>query len=410
MSITGTSRPATKPPPTRAVLMWPLVAVVTSAILLVVLLSAVLVVLSDVYRWLAAKNLIPAEFALPMLLLAGVILFFAAIMALVNVYRSIRLQDKAHALGLPEGSVRAIIALVLIFLFFVATTFIFSNLMQAGPERALNGVTPAQFAQIPVTDIVSSTPVPATGTPTSYNIVVRGSAPSPAQDVGKNLVVLLGTLVTAVASFYFGSKSATSAAAAGARMHDSGVAAATVARPPDRPQVTGVSPGTGSESGGMSVTLDGVGLAEATSVTFGPNPATDVTLTSDTRITAVAPPGSGTVDVTVTTPKGASTPTLATKFTYMTPPGPVPQISGVNVESGPEDGDTPVILYGAGFTGATVVKFGAAEATPTAVSDRQISVRTPAGTGTVPITVTTPAGTSAEHEAARFTYLPEAHE
>jgi hypothetical protein len=58
-------------------------------------------------------------------------------------------------------------------------------------------------------------------------------------------------------------------------------------------------------------------------VAFGAAPAASFTVDSDTQITAVAPEGSGTVDVTVTTPAGTSAATAADRFTY-TAAQPVP--------------------------------------------------------------------------------------
>lgn len=380
--------------------------VIGSGILLVLLLSAILIVLAGVYGWMANKKLFSPEFALPMLLLAAVVLVLAAIMALTNLYRHVQLQNKRHALGLPEGSVRAIIALILLFLFFIATTFIFSSLTQEGPQNTLRGLTPAQFAQIPATDIISSTPIPATGTPTSYDVVVQRPVPAPAQDVGKNLVVLLGTLVTAVSAFYFGSKSATSAAAAGAKLHSDGVKAALGST---TPQVSGVLPSQGPEAGGTPVVLTGSGLKGATTVAFGPNPGTGVNATSDAQLAVTTPPGTGTVDILVTTPAGTSAVNPAARFTYLTSPGPLPQVSGISRDSGPEGGGTSVVLAGSGFTAATEVAFGPNPAVSMHVdSDIQITATTPPGTGTVDILVTTPAGTSASNPAARFTYLAAA--
>jgi Arylsulfotransferase (ASST)/IPT/TIG domain len=70
--------------------------------------------------------------------------------------------------------------------------------------------------------------------------------------------------------------------------------------------VASVGPDSGSEKGGTIVTITGGGLTKATSVRFGTKPATSFTLLSDTSITAVAPAGSGAVDVTVGTPTGIS--------------------------------------------------------------------------------------------------------
>jgi hypothetical protein len=53
-------------------------------------------------------------------------------------------------------------------------------------------------------------------------------------------------------------------------------------------------------------------------VTFGADPATTFTITSDTQITAVDPAEpSGTVDVTVTTPSGISATSDSDTFTYV---------------------------------------------------------------------------------------------
>jgi alpha-tubulin suppressor-like RCC1 family protein len=89
---------------------------------------------------------------------------------------------------------------------------------------------------------------------------------------------------------------------------------------PPPPSVSGVSPSAGPQAGGTSVTISGANLGEATSVHFGAAAASSVVVNSSTSITAVAPPGTGTVDVTVTTPASTSPATAADKFTYLPPP------------------------------------------------------------------------------------------
>jgi hypothetical protein len=51
-------------------------------------------------------------------------------------------------------------------------------------------------------------------------------------------------------------------------------------------------------------------------VTFGPNAASNVVVVSDTKATATAPAGTGTVDVVVSTPAGTSAKSAADQFTY----------------------------------------------------------------------------------------------
>jgi hypothetical protein len=66
-----------------------------------------------------------------------------------------------------------------------------------------------------------------------------------------------------------------------------------------------------------------------------------------------------------------------------------------------------VYISGTGFTGATAVMFGSAEATGLTVnSDTQITVISPAGSGTVYFAVTTPGGTSEDTDDSEYTYYP----
>src|SRR5205807_2943633 len=85
------------------------------------------------------------------------------------------------------------------------------------------------------------------------------------------------------------------------------------------PRITGVAPVKGPTAGGTTVTITGENLGEATTVEFGFVQATKVTVISATEITAVAPPGAGTVDVSVTTPVGKSEVTELDRFTYVPP-------------------------------------------------------------------------------------------
>jgi IPT/TIG domain len=87
--------------------------------------------------------------------------------------------------------------------------------------------------------------------------------------------------------------------------------------PPPAPTITGVSPSSGPS--GTLVTITGTSFTGATTVDFGAgNPATTFATNNDTTVTAIAPSGTGTVDVTVTTPGGTSATSAADQFTYTT--------------------------------------------------------------------------------------------
>ena len=85
------------------------------------------------------------------------------------------------------------------------------------------------------------------------------------------------------------------------------------------PTVTAVSPTSGFRTGGTKVTISGTNFTGAEGVDFGGAAATNVTVVSSTEITATAPAGSGTVDVTVeNVPGGTSAAGATDQFTYDT--------------------------------------------------------------------------------------------
>jgi phosphodiesterase/alkaline phosphatase D-like protein len=85
------------------------------------------------------------------------------------------------------------------------------------------------------------------------------------------------------------------------------------------PTVSSVSPSAGPTAGKTSVTITGTNFNEAAAVTFGTSSATSFEVTSPTSITAIAPAGTGTVEVSVTTSGGTSTGS-GDQFTYVPPP------------------------------------------------------------------------------------------
>ncbi len=170
------------------------------------------------------------------------------------------------------------------------------------------------------------------------------------------------------------------------------------------PAVTSIAPASGPAGGGTAVMITGSGFVPAAStVSFGATPASTVNVTSTTQIVATAPPGSGTVDITVTTAVGPSATTAADEFTYI----PAPTVATVSPASGPASGGTSVTITGSDLTGATAVKFGTTPATGFTVdSATQITATSPAGSGTVDVTVTTPGGTSSTGATDRYSYIP----
>jgi hypothetical protein len=168
------------------------------------------------------------------------------------------------------------------------------------------------------------------------------------------------------------------------------------------PTVTSVIPMEAPEAG-TTVTIGGTGFTGATAVQFGAANAASFTVNSDSSITAVAPAGTGTVDVRVTTPVTETAITPADRFTYAVRP----TVSGVSPKEGSETGGTTVMVTGTNFTSGSTVHFGASAATNVKVSSTSsLSAVSPAGTGSVNISVTNAGGTSSANTADKFTYRP----
>ena len=86
------------------------------------------------------------------------------------------------------------------------------------------------------------------------------------------------------------------------------------------PIVTGLSTTLGAVAGGTSVTVTGNDFNSATAVDFNSTTAATFTVNSSTSITAVAPAGTGLVDITVSSPEGTSATSTADQFTFVAPP------------------------------------------------------------------------------------------
>ncbi|MFF4483233.1 IPT/TIG domain-containing protein [Streptomyces sp. NPDC001520] len=224
--------------------------------------------------------------------------------------------------------------------------------------------------------------------------------------VGGNTVTLTGSDLTAVTAVTFGSTPATSFSVVSATQINAvappgaaGPVQITVTGPGGTsngvtyfyvgvPTLTGAAPALGPLTGGTTVTLTGTNLLGATAVRFGATPASSFTVVSATQITAVAPPGSGTVQITVVTPGGTSN---GVPYTYVA----VPVLTSLSPTQGPLNAGTTVTLFGSGLTTTSTVLFGTTPTSFTVVSDTWVTAIDPSGpAGPVNVRVTTPGGTS----------------
>lgn len=162
------------------------------------------------------------------------------------------------------------------------------------------------------------------------------------------------------------------------------------------PTITSITPTSGPEGGGTTITIQGTNLAGA-SVTVGGSAASSV-VTTATSLTAVTPAGSpGAADIVVT--NGVSSVTRTGAFTYIA----APAITAVTPSSGAVAGGNTVVITGTNLSGASVT-IGGARATVLANSSTVIGAVTPAGTAGARNLVVTTSGGSATLVGG-FTYV-----
>lgn len=81
------------------------------------------------------------------------------------------------------------------------------------------------------------------------------------------------------------------------------------------PEINGITPSFGDPTGGDFIVISGRNFTPGSTVRFGNNLASDVTVVSDGVITCKSPSGTGTVTVSATTSRGTAT--LGNAFTYV---------------------------------------------------------------------------------------------
>jgi hypothetical protein len=175
------------------------VGVVVAVLLIVTVLVGVAYSLS--------RGIAEPEVALPVLAVSSIILLLGTLSIVSIAFALFGIDDRSQALGLPEGSIRAVIALSLVVLFGILAVYLYAN-MSAGTVANVPGLSDQQaksfLASLSSGQLVSDVP-DGKGV---HTIFFRSGPDLASTDFAKQIMTLLGTLVTAIASFYFGSRSA----------------------------------------------------------------------------------------------------------------------------------------------------------------------------------------------------------
>jgi hypothetical protein len=147
-------------------------------------ISIVLILAVCLIKFSSATHVI----LLPLLAISGVSTLLTIITIVAVAFSALNLHDPNQALGLPRGSVRALIALSLIILFAIMAIFLFDAITY--PHYRYN-----------VTLV--------NGSPEYYTTLVEPSIEG--VRIAQQILTTVSTLVVAVAGFYFGTRSAEAA-------------------------------------------------------------------------------------------------------------------------------------------------------------------------------------------------------
>jgi hypothetical protein len=211
------------------------------------------------------------------------------------ILRSLDLGAPAEALGMPQGSIRALIAMSLILVFAIVGFVVLKS--GTGTPGQSHGVTQAQIdvlradgAKITNQSLITAAPgqpEPSAGQE-RYDVATLQPLSADSHDFGLQLLSTVSTLVVAVAGFYFGAQSVSQATKT--------VQAFQVAtqQPPPAPETTVVAalPEPSSADGAGAEDADEPPVAEVDTVADGADGAdsTDDAGAADTSTASTAVP------------------------------------------------------------------------------------------------------------------------
>lgn len=208
-----------------------------AVVLIVIALASTLIIPVSLAVGLKGLVVRAPEIILPLVIIAGVVGLVAVLAAVAGAFSALDLSDKTKALSLPEGSVRAVLALSLVLLFAITAIFLFER-TRIGDEKEYSRITESMLDQIPREEITSIQTVTANcpkGEDTCYNVTRK--VPIYTEDaikLAQQILTTVATLVVAVAGFYFGTKSV--AAAQGIGIQEPSVRILTPVGPTSRTQ------------------------------------------------------------------------------------------------------------------------------------------------------------------------------
>lgn len=145
------------------------------------------------------------ELYIGMLIVVAISILMVLLFIMTAAFARLGLADPTQALGLPQGSVRSMIALILLLVFIIVGIYVFRTV--AGlPSATLRGLTATEVAQLGETVFWARENESGT-----YDVTLRGVVTDDGSRLAQQLMTTIGTLVVAVAGFYFGTSAISTA-------------------------------------------------------------------------------------------------------------------------------------------------------------------------------------------------------
>lgn len=176
-----------------------------------------------------------ATMGLPVLAIFGIMMLFGALSLVATLFQRLNLTDPQQALALPAGSIRAAIALSLIVLFAIISIMLYRSMSEPYKVKGLSLSERKALVDKAAERIMASIEEPCAVAPAAtasgaqdaqadpaaacaaedqrFTVHLRPPAAQESTDLAKQLLILVGTLMTSVTSFYFAARNAGSAPA-----------------------------------------------------------------------------------------------------------------------------------------------------------------------------------------------------
>lgn len=225
-----------------------------------VIFSTIAILLGILVGWIIIrKSPPPAEITLSIILSLSIIALLAALTFMVYIFKFLDLASPNNTLGLPEGSIRAVIALSLILIFVISCVFLYNNVSYSERTEDIY-ISQAEYNNISKELIYSAELVPGNrSNETWYLVKLQTEKNEESVDIAKQIITTVSTLVVAVAGFYFGSNSVAAATKAA-----TGVGG-DIPMVPD-PIIYKINPSTGVKKRDITLEIKGKNLSSPNEV------------------------------------------------------------------------------------------------------------------------------------------------